>query len=759
MKLTRNRTREPDRTSLRRRIRNILITIVVLFFVVVLAGFAPAFVDGLIVRTVALTVQDTSIPAVRTFTAVQSERQLVARAFSGEGAPDALGQRYAATDQTIGELSGKLTELSGNSATPPDLKAKIDKVNVLIGQLPESRPTFPLDPARKTATLQRYNEVLDAGADLFGGQARAVEDAPAGHAGISATEIFRSGDQMARTSVLADRGVEARMSPDEQVEFAMLVGSYRDELEEQIPHSAPQVQQSYQELTRSASWGQLQAVEQQLITRGQAQGVTTQQWHEISDEVGGQITELAVVQARYGSDLGLANGNAALLRTTLFAGLVLIATAGAAVLMWWFAGRQLVALVPQRLVELRDAVRKVADEDVPELFRKVERGEEVDVSTPLRSLDFGKDEIGDVADAFADAYQVAVQERIKQKRTSDAFTRVVVGMAARVQQIVQNAMQIVDTEEREAGEAAPRYRALLVLDSLLLRARRLAENLRLLSGNRLARYHRGPTSMEVILESARAEIEHYGRIHTRQPGAVAVDGQAAPYLIRVLAELMDNAANYSSPQGKARVWTEELGGSLVVVIEDRGLGMPSERLGEANEILATDSDFALGNVQRHMQLGLPVVARITQQWSIQVRLAAGESGGIRAEVAIPAELVREVEVEKPAPAPISSARGTLSGATALLADPVETRAPARPEPKRPRVEPAEQEQPLETSPVGLPMRRKGASPVGRALDEEKKAQGSGAADEDAGTRRNAGGGGAMGFVSGRQNHGSDTGEG
>ncbi|WP_406691525.1 nitrate- and nitrite sensing domain-containing protein [Saccharopolyspora sp. ID03-671] len=755
MRLTGIRTREPDRTSLRRRIRNILITIVALFFVVVLAGFAPSFVDGLIVRYVAVTVQDTSIPAVRTFTAVQAERQVVARAFDGQARLDVLDQRYAATDRAVAELSDRLSDLSSNPAVPADMKAKIDRVGTLLDQLPRSRPSTPIDPARKTETLRDYNEVLDAGADLFDGQARSVEDAQAGQAGITATEIFRAGDQMAQTTILGARGVESRMTPQEQVDFAVLVGSYHDEIAEQVPHASPQVQQRYEELTRSGSWQQLRAIEQQMMSGGQAQGVTTEQWHRVSDQVTAEITDLAVEQARYGADLGLTNGTNALLRTALFAGLVLLATAGAALLMWWFAGRHLVALVPQRLVELRDAVRKIADEDVPELFRKVERGEEVDVSAPLRSLDFGKDEIGEVADAFAGAYQVAVQERIKQKQTSDAFTRVVVGMAARVQQIVQSAMQIVDTEEREAGEAAPRYRALLVLDSLLLRARRLAENLRLLSGNRLARYHKGPTPMEVILESARAEIEHYGRIHTRHPGAVAIDGQAAPYLIRVLAELMDNAANYSSPQGKARVWTEERNGDLVVVIEDRGLGMPGEKLGEANAILGTDTDFALGSVQRHMQLGLPVVARITQQWHIQVTLTAGESGGIRAEVAIPGDLLREPEFERSAPSVSSTSRGTLGSATALLAEPVETR--TRPEPPKPRAEPAE-EAPLETSPVGLPVRRRGASAVGRALDEEKKAQAE-TSGEDTGTRRSAGGGGAMGFVSGRQNHGNDQGEG
>jgi hypothetical protein len=158
-----------------------------------------------------------------------------------------------------------------------------------------------------------------------------------------------------------------------------------------------------------------------------------------------------------------------------------------------------------------------------------------------------------------------------------------------------------------------------------------------------------------------------------------------------------------------------------------------------------------------MQLGLPVVSRITQQWNIEVTLAAGESGGIRAEVSIPSDLLREAEIERSAPVGVSSARGTLSGATALLADPVETRTQTRPEPPRPRAETVEQE-PLETSSVGLPVRRRGASAVGRALDEEKKAQ-SGSANDNTGTRRSPGGGGAMGFVSGRQNHSSDTGEG
>ncbi|MER6794266.1 ATP-binding protein, partial [Amycolatopsis mediterranei] len=172
-------------------------------------------------------------------------------------------------------------------------------------------------------------------------------------------------------------------------------------------------------------------------------------------------------------------------------------------------------------------------------------------------------------------------------------------------------------EELEAGEEDHhRLAELYQLDHLATRLRRNAENLRVLAGQDTADDAARATSVLDLMREAMSSINHYARITIGRVVNLGVVGFAAEDLGRVLAELFDNAANQSSPSSPVHVsahLTEQ--GSVLVRIEDEGIGIPADRVGDLNARLAAGGDLD-DAAARHM--GLAVVARLAARLGITV---------------------------------------------------------------------------------------------------------------------------------------------
>lgn len=84
-------------------------------------------------------------------------------------------------------------------------------------------------------------------------------------------------------------------------------------------------------------------------------------------------------------------------------------------------------------------------------------------------------------------------------------------------------------------------------------------------------------------------------------------GGAVADLTHLLAELIENAAQFSPPHTKVRVTGEPVGAGYVVEVEDRGLGMGSAALDEANRRIEQSEALDLFDSDR---LGLFVVSRL-----------------------------------------------------------------------------------------------------------------------------------------------------
>jgi anti-sigma regulatory factor (Ser/Thr protein kinase) len=122
--------------------------------------------------------------------------------------------------------------------------------------------------------------------------------------------------------------------------------------------------------------------------------------------------------------------------------------------------------------------------------------------------------------------------------------------------------------------------------------------------------------------------------------SLGVAGFAAEDLSRLLSELLDNAANQSPPNSTVGVsahLTEQ--GSVLLRIEDKGIGIPPERLAELNSRLSGNPVLDSDSV-RHM--GLAVVGRIADRHGMIVRLDRRVPHGAVATVVLPTGVVSEL---------------------------------------------------------------------------------------------------------------------
>jgi anti-sigma regulatory factor (Ser/Thr protein kinase) len=181
------------------------------------------------------------------------------------------------------------------------------------------------------------------------------------------------------------------------------------------------------------------------------------------------------------------------------------------------------------------------------------------------------------------------------------------------------------------------------LDHLTTRMRRHAESLIILSGAAPGRAWRMPVSLTNVVRAAVSEVEDYARVEVRQLPEASVGGAAVADLTHLLAEIVENAAQFSPPHTRVRITGEPVGNGYAVEVEDRGLGMGKETLDEANRRIEQSEALDLFDSDR---LGLFVVSRLAARHGIKVHLRTSPYGGTTAVVLLPTTLLHGGAAER-----------------------------------------------------------------------------------------------------------------
>ena len=190
-------------------------------------------------------------------------------------------------------------------------------------------------------------------------------------------------------------------------------------------------------------------------------------------------------------------------------------------------------------------------------------------------------------------------------------------------------------EERHSDEDV--LADLLHLDHRTAQAGRLADSVAVLTGARSGRRWARPIAMESILRGAMGRISGYQRVRVHSASDAAVAGHAAEGVMHALAELLDNAANFSPPTAEVHVYVEEVPAGVIVSVEDSGLVMGDIQLRRAERAVSGDS-AELGGLTG-TRLGLAVVGRLARKYGLKVSYRPSARGGTGVLMLVPQDIL------------------------------------------------------------------------------------------------------------------------
>jgi signal transduction histidine kinase len=247
----------------------------------------------------------------------------------------------------------------------------------------------------------------------------------------------------------------------------------------------------------------------------------------------------------------------------------------------------------------------------------------------------------------------ALERRLATANAQTAAQLTQVNLSLRTLGLVERQLALIETMEEHEQEP-DRLETLFKLDHLATRMRRNSENLLVLTGTE---HSHGATARPVpLVDVARAaisETERYERVRVQMLPGSRVAGRAADDISHLLAELLDNAAAFSTPQSEIHVsgWLLE-SGEVMLSVEDSGIGMPQERLDEVNATLAAPAPPPSGSASG---IGLYVAGRLAHRHGVRIQLRPQQSGGTAAVVVLPRHLLPELPPNEAPATPIEAA--------------------------------------------------------------------------------------------------------
>ncbi|QYC37863.1 Nitrate and nitrite sensing [Nonomuraea coxensis DSM 45129] len=304
--------------------------------------------------------------------------------------------------------------------------------------------------------------------------------------------------------------------------------------------------------------------------------------------------------------------------------------------------------ITRELAALRRTALDLAEIRLPDVVAKLRKGERVDIEAeapPIRVSRNATSEVADLAAAFDSVQRTAVDAAVEQAHLREGLSEALRNLARRSQSLLQRQLRLLDEMQRQTEEPEALER-LFKLDHLTTRMRRHAEGLVLLSGGSAGRRWRGVIPMEDVLSGAAAQVEEYTRVRVYPMPEAGVSGAAVADLMHLFAELIENAAAFSSPSNEVSVRGEMVGRGFAVEIEDRGLGMDEATRQAINCRLARPPEFDAAQTER---LGFAVVGMLAARHGIKVTLKPSPYGGTTAIVLVPGSLVEPLVTPPQAP--------------------------------------------------------------------------------------------------------------
>jgi hypothetical protein len=648
------------RWSLRSKIIALLGSLVLLW---VFAAWVTAR-EGL--NLLAVSQLDSSIgrPTSALITNLQEERRLSLVSLGKADGQNlrALSEQRKRSNAAIAEFREK----GGGAgwAANDDVRGRLNETFHALDVLPSGRVAVDRRTIDRVNAARPYNNVIDTAFRLLMTNSGQIDDKGIAHDAQSLVSLHQAREVLAREDALLAGALAAgRFSNGEVQEFIGLVSTQRHLHERARADLAPRARADYDRLVRSQVGTRLTLLENQIMQRGRPGvrlSVTPAQWqqaaHTMLEQMDGVIQTGGdeVVERSQPMAIGV------IVRLVAAGGLGLLAVI-ASVVMSITTARDLV----RQLERLREAAWDLANQRLPGVVERLGHGEKVDVAAEAPPLRFGDDQIGQVGRAFNAVQETAIATAVQQAELRTGFRKILLALARRNQALVTRQLRLIDGIERRRDLEGEELQEIFRLDHLATRMRRNAENLVLMAGENPARSWKNPVPVFDVVRAAVGEVEDYERVAFQRFDAARLTGRAVVDVTRLLAELIENGLNFSSPGTEVVISGQTATNGYAIEIEDKGLGMRREQLEEANQMLMDPPEFDLAPDER---LGLFVVGRLSRRYRITVSLKRSPYGGVTAVVLIPNDLIGDQAPEDARSAAVTTGPTAVSAGGDQAAD-------------------------------------------------------------------------------------------
>ncbi|GGK94033.1 histidine kinase [Streptomyces flaveus] len=605
------------------------------------------FSEGLRLRAQTELSRSTGAMGTDATLALQRERSLSAAWLAAPGGSrTALDEQRERTDAEVAKLVGQSKAID---KAPDRIGDRLYSVIAGAGSLEFYRSQIDQGHIDKSTgisgaqALDQYTAIIDDQIHAFQELSK-VDDGDLTSQAEPLVALEHAAELVSQENALLTLAwPSGQLDEESRAAFVQLVNARRWLVEDQITPSLRGTAKTQTErILQGQAWKDLQAVETQVLEArttgsGDARKVNLpngrDQWNDAMGQLSVQYPNLIRQQTAELLDRSSEDAHALLVKAAALSAGGLAALLLSVVLSW-----RITRSLFRRMRGLRMATLSLAQERLPDVVARLDRGEKVDVDSAAPPLDYGQDELGQVAQAFNTAQRTAVHTAVELADTRRGFQKVILGIARQSQNLVNLQLSKLDSLEREHQDPHV-LKGLYELDSNASQLRRYEENLVIISGERPGRSWAEPVALIDILRSAVGEVAEYQRVEVHTVEEVYLAPPAVADVIHLLAELIDNATAYSPAPSPVGVRAAMVAKGLAIEIEDRGLGMSEDDYEAFNAQLAVEPQFDVVALADDLRLGMFVIARLATRHGIAVTLRSSPYGGTTAIVLVPHDIV------------------------------------------------------------------------------------------------------------------------
>ncbi|KRD04705.1 MULTISPECIES: ATP-binding protein [unclassified Streptomyces] len=243
-----------------------------------------------------------------------------------------------------------------------------------------------------------------------------------------------------------------------------------------------------------------------------------------------------------------------------------------------------------------------------------------------------------------------------QERAEEATKTVLKSAMRTLQGLAAEQQLIVSRLQNKYGESVI-LQDLLEIDHTNSQFGRRAQSIAVLCDGWLGRA-RDVASVYDVVRSAQGRVRHYRRVEILSQVDFGITSRAVEPVALALAELLDNATSYSSPDTVVEINIRTVPKGICIVVDDAGVGMNDEERARADKLLSSERVSGVSGLGNPPQFGFAVIGVLSERFGFEVSVdSTSPYGGVRAVLLLPHDLLTNAPEQKE-PAPVVPAAST-----------------------------------------------------------------------------------------------------